>query len=361
MLHEYSPATVGGEINLWYEAVKHNHRELAVQLKDKVSGMLEQMLPDHKVVTFYQLVSFKHDKFLDERWLNLPYYSNAPQPTDEMDCLLDFFSYYLHAESLMESKDYRNAFKYFSRAEDMINEIDDPAERAEFFFRFGRACYSLHLYGEAHLQLTKALTLYEQQYGYERAQASCKIYLSDVENWLGETNRASQLINEVLRVEENLGDLKPRVLGVSGLHAMKSMNYEEALKHFERAISDDEYATTIDGVQSKILLAVTYFFLEQDHHARLLLNHAEYEAKANNYENLLAICLILRGLHDYKDHTYVEEGLKLLSEPGLERVYYDTTVFISRYYEDLGQLDYALYFLKKTVNLKLMHPQLTLT
>lgn len=60
-----APAEVGAKIAKWYSCIRKRDVEQAKLLKNEIELMLDRMKDDEKVISYYQLVNFRHQLLLE--------------------------------------------------------------------------------------------------------------------------------------------------------------------------------------------------------------------------------------------------------------------------------------------------------
>ncbi|EJR27167.1 response regulator aspartate phosphatase [Bacillus cereus] len=243
-------------LNEWYEEIRSYHVKEAKQTYLKVQENLKGIETDQYLSFYYSLLNFRYKVLVDGMSITKDSFNKIeelPNIKDEFS----FLAYYYHFFKAIHSTiiaNYTEARTHFEKAEELLIDIPDEVEKAEFKYRISTYFYQSYQPFEAIQHVVKAKEIYLNHVGYEINISLCdNVYgLACID--LREFERAEECLNTVidvfkkydkehllLRVRYNLGwlyniqDLYPLAIRQSTEIINKIPNHFKALFVLARA------------------------------------------------------------------------------------------------------------------------------
>ncbi|GAK02142.1 response regulator aspartate phosphatase [Geomicrobium sp. JCM 19037] len=352
MPEAYAPQEVGGKINKWYQAVSSYQLNKSIKWKATISPLLKQMEQDHKVITFYQLVSYKHEMLVKQFQEKNPYYSFAIAEHSELDYFLKFLSEFMMADFYYYKEQFEDAFDRYRNAERMLMYVEDKIERAEFKFRLGKSYDALGMHRFAKRAFQHAVASFEQEKAYLRKTIESKLCLADSHVHVDEHEEASKVLKEVLIDAEKLPHTKPIVRRSIALYWIRIQNYAKAKPHLELALVDDHYRQSAAGANTEAMLAKVCYMVDDHIVAKERLLGAEARADELGCSETKAVCSIIRGLYEPASEPLIDDGINALKDVSHTNVYVDALKMLVNHYEKKQAHERALFYMRKVLEVR---------
>lgn len=204
----------------WYEEIRLYHVKEAKQIYLQVKERLKEIETDQYVSFYYSLLNFRYKVLVDGMSITKDSFNQIeklPNIKEEFS-ILAYYYYFFKAIHSTILANYTEAKTHYEKAEELLIDILDNVEKAEFEYRFSTYCYQSYQPFEAIQHVVKAKEIYRNHGGYEINIALCdNVYgLACID--LREFERAEECLNTVidvfkkydeeqllLRVRSNLG------------------------------------------------------------------------------------------------------------------------------------------------------------
>ncbi|WP_054708857.1 hypothetical protein [Bacillus sp. JCM 19041] len=268
---------------------------------------------------------------------------------------LRFMYYFISGQSEFYHGRYKSAIRSFKIAERLIEEVNDPAERAEFYQKLGISYYRIDQYTFAASYMEMALEFFEKNEAYIELEINSKLILAAIDTELERFDEAERIYNDLLESSKPFPAAHALVYRNMGLNRMTQDKLGEAEIYLEAALSIKEHRESILGVKTKFNLVNIQ--LKIDNYTSGL---DEIEKEVNYYQltEYIAKCKINRGLYLNHDVSLVEKGINELLQYEL---YFDCSEVakeISSFYEREGKLSLALEYLNLAYRMQKKQSQL---
>ncbi len=263
--------------------------------------------------------------------------------------------YFISGQSEFYHGRYKSAIRSFKIAERLIEEVNDPAERAEFYQKLGISYYRIDQYTFAASYMEMALEFFEKNEAYIELEINSKLILAAIDTELERFDEAERIYNDLLESSKPFPAAHALVYRNMGLNRMTQDKLGEAEIYLEAALSIKEHRESILGVKTKFNLVNIQ--LKIDNYTSGL---DEIEKEVNYYQltEYIAKCKINRGLYLNHDVSLVEKGINELLQYEL---YFDCSEVakeISSFYEREGKLSLALEYLNLAYRMQKKQSQL---
>ncbi|MDA2412286.1 response regulator aspartate phosphatase [Bacillus cereus] len=207
-------------LHAWYEEIRLYHVKEAKQTYLQVKERLKEIETDQYVSFYYSLLNFRYKVLVDGMSITKDSFNQIeklPNIKEEFS-FLAYYYYFFKAIHSTILANYTEAKTHYEKAEELLINILDDVEKAEFEYRFSTYCYQSYQPFEAIQHVIKAKEIYRNHGGYEINIALCdNVYgLACID--LREFERAEECLNMVidvckkydeeqllLRVRSNLG------------------------------------------------------------------------------------------------------------------------------------------------------------
>lgn len=204
----------------WYEEMRLYHVKEAKQTYLQVKERLKEIETDQYVSFYYSLLNFRYKVLVDGMSITKDSFNKIeklPNIKEEFS-FLAYYYYFFKAIHSTILANYTEAKTHYEKAKELLIDIHDEVEKAEFEYRFSTYCYQSYQPFEAIQHVVKAKEIYRNHVGYEINIALCdNVYgLACID--LREFERAEECLNTVidvckkydeeqllLRVRSNLG------------------------------------------------------------------------------------------------------------------------------------------------------------
>lgn len=339
-----APAEVGHKIAEWYSYIIAKELKQAQKMKVEAHEMIDKMEEDDKMIAYYQLVSFRHDllmaRYQDSSTTNTQTLSSIEFQADDY---LQFMYYYVSGQHAFLQGKYKSAIRSYKVAEQLLEKVNDPAEKAEFHEKLGISYYRINQYTFATTYIEQALEYFGEHSNYKENEINCEMVLAAIETELTLYESAEIRYIDVLEPSHQYPYTHALVLHNMGLNRVTQNKLEEALSFFEKALSIHEHAESIAGLKTK------YYW----HHIHLRLGRnlagfveMEVELKKHDLHEFEARCMISRGLYIENSLSLVESGIRELEKNELFFECSEVSEEVSLFYESKGDFCNALKFSK---------------
>ncbi|WP_054707174.1 RapH N-terminal domain-containing protein [Bacillus sp. JCM 19041] len=222
-----SPAEVGEKIVEWHSCIITRDLEQAHTLKEEVDQKVNRMKADDKMLSYYQLISYRHDILTEtiHEESSLPAIDDSQTSTDDY---LRFMYYYVSGQSEFFHGRYKSAIRLYVIAERLLENVNDAAEKAEFYERIGISYYYMDQYSTAASYVEQALTFFEKQESYIEREINCKSLLAAIETELERYESADLIYEELLVSSRPYPITHGHILRNMGLNRMSQGKFLEA-------------------------------------------------------------------------------------------------------------------------------------
>lgn len=282
----------------WYREIRSQNFVKAKELKQSIDTKINSMEEDQKNTEFYSLLDFRFKMLSAEFY---PHQSDISKndlrkmkldeaPSDES---LLYYYHFFKASHATINGDFKVAEKHYGIAEALLENIQDPIEKAEFNFKL--ASYYYHVCQPILViqYATRARNIFEGLYGYSRKVAAC-------DNVLG---LACVKLNEFEQAE---------VYFMSSLDILKKQNEEELMLRVRHSLGvmyaeqnlSDLALRYLSEVSQKIPNHFRAIFLEARENSKL----GKTKLAASLIEKGLVICNELEQ-KEYEHHFTILKGM----------------------------------------------------
>jgi tetratricopeptide (TPR) repeat protein len=201
-------------LNDWYQEMRVQHAIKARKLKEEIDCKIDRIEEDQDLLIYYSLLDFRHQMLTGD------FKADFTQPISEQQTNI-FLKYYYHFFKFiyfMEIGNYSDAKNYYEIAEELLADIPDEAEKAEFNYRVAIFNYYVSQPVLSIHYAIKAQDFFAKHEGYEVKIGACKNLLGTActileqyeiaEEYLLDALDIFQKANEhslVIKVRHNLG------------------------------------------------------------------------------------------------------------------------------------------------------------
>ncbi|PDY37433.1 hypothetical protein COO17_23395 [Bacillus wiedmannii] len=282
----------------WYREIRSQNFVKAKELKQSIDTKVNSMEEDQKNTEFYSLLDFRFKMLSAEFY---PHQSDISKndlrkmkldeaPSDES---LLYYYHFFKASHATVNGDFKVAEKHYGIAESLLENIQDPIEKAEFNFKLSSYYYHVCQPILVIQYATRARNIFEGLYGYSRKVAAC-------DNVLG---LACVKLNEFEQAE---------VYFMSSLDILKKQNEEELMLRVRHSLGvmyaeqnlSDLALRYLSELSQKIPNHFRAIFLE----ARENLKLGKTKLAASLIEKGLVICNELEQ-KEYEHHFTILKGM----------------------------------------------------
>ncbi|WP_243526294.1 hypothetical protein [Bacillus pseudomycoides] len=172
--HVVTREQIKHSLDAWYQLMLKQQVEKATQLKEEIDNKINHVETDQDVLLHYALLNFRYKVLTD--WVAIKEDSFDQVESFEVPTA-GFLAYYYHffkAFHLRLITNYTEAKEQFDRAEQLLQYITNPFEKAEFNYRLGEFYYHSYQQIKSIDYIQKAKEEFSKQSGYEINLALCE-------------------------------------------------------------------------------------------------------------------------------------------------------------------------------------------
>lgn len=211
-------------LNQWYEGIRAGDIEKSAKLKEELETHMQQ-IEEENVKQYYWLLHYRYLEMkndvaaeFDLHSVNLIKVKILDIPKDT---LLQYYYYFFQASHETGKGQYKKAQVSYEKAENLLNEIPDPLEKAEFYFKYSQFLYYINNLLAAWEYASKAKDIFSKHSDYGFKVAGCHnvigivcLQLEQFENAEMQFNIAMNILqkrnvkeeeNYIIRTKYNLG------------------------------------------------------------------------------------------------------------------------------------------------------------
>ncbi|MED4129616.1 hypothetical protein [Shouchella miscanthi] len=348
----YSIEKVGQKIVEWYSCIIAKDLKQAKISKADTDLLINNMEQDDKTLTYYQLVSLRHDLLLlrespEETTLEMDE-SLLERIADQTSDYLNFMYYYVWGQTEFYNQRYKSAIRTYKIAERLIEKVKDPAEKAEFYQKLGKSYYQIDQYTFAFSYIEQALEFFEKDESYLINIITCKQLLAGIYDEIGQHDKAEECYKELLPLSVS-DDYSHALTNYNlGISAKLKQDFLTAIEYFNKALSIDEFKQSPVSLKAKYHIINLNLRLGKAPHT---LEETEKAIHTNKAIDLEARLMISRGLYIDQDYSLVTEGLSVLERFELFHECHNMGEEISKHFKEKNDFETALRYFEYSVEM----------
>lgn len=346
MAHQLAPEKVGEKIVEWHSCIISKDIELAKNAREQTIIAIEQMKPDDKMLAYYQLISLRHDLLNSRLEKSIPQTSELNEFELKTEDYLYFMYYYVSGQNEFVNGRYKSAIRTYKIAERLIEKVNDPAEKAEFYQKLGISYYRIDQYTFASSYMEQALEFFEKNSLYKENEIICKMVLAAIDSELSRFEAADYIFDNLLELSKPYPFRRGLILYNMGMNRLSQYKLKEALSYIEQALLIPEHAQAINGVKSRFYVLNIKLRLGL---TTSNLSKIETEIKELNLDEFFARSLVTRGLYLENDLKLVESGIKKLEAKDLYFECSGVCEEVAHHFECKGDYRTALFYSKLAI------------
>jgi tetratricopeptide (TPR) repeat protein len=183
-------------LNDWYQEMRVQHVIKATKLKEEIDRKIDSIEEDQDVLIYYSLLDFRY------KMLTGDFKADYDKPISEEQTNI-FLKYYYHFFKFIyatEITNYSDAKEHYQLAEELLVNISDEAEKAEFNYRVAIFNYYISQPVLSIHYATKAQEFFVKNEGYEVKKGACKNLLGTACTILEQYELAEEYLLEALDI-----------------------------------------------------------------------------------------------------------------------------------------------------------------
>ncbi|MDR7247578.1 Rap family tetratricopeptide repeat protein [Bacillus pumilus] len=240
------------KLNEWYSAIKKDQITDAEFLKADVKRLFDSMEENQTVLLYFSLLEFRHDLMLsylkpklssqelDEYMVQINEQKHKidqslHEDKDQIEKMLDFYFWFFKGMHEFRKKQFDEAISSYKSAEKVLLDIEDPTEKAEFYYKLSEVYYHIDQYQISVMYAHKALSLFTEQPLMQEKIAWCysviagnylsKLQYADALTYFEKSHSFAQQTKNEYLISSTIFNL-----GKCYFHLEK---YTDALSHFD--------------------------------------------------------------------------------------------------------------------------------
>jgi len=342
---QLTPEQVGVLCGNWYKAINTMDVEKSVTIKNELDLHIHK-INSHKVKAFYELIRYRYDLFIEN--------SKRVKKVNDWtpDDSITFYSLFFEAQDLFQKQYYSVALDVLKQAISKLNVIEDDSEQAEFYFFYGQCLYRLDHYSEAEKNINKAINLYGNEEIFSEKKKNCLIIIAAIASEQKEYLKAKSIYKDALvgtKVNSRTFGFINRAMA---LNESTVENFEQAVIHYEAALTSREFAKTTAGGKAKIELSNLLYYLGRSNAADLLDEGSEQIELSYDKEYSRRAEIIYYLYQDYND-SEVEKQVNALIKEGFSFSAGEVAKDIARFHTKRGNMALAMKYTQVSYNQKM--------
>lgn len=157
----------------WHDSIRELDHEKSTNLFGEIKNKIDKIEENQNILLYYSLLEFRHNmlnKDYEGSKKSLEKIEDFNKPSEE---LLNYYYNFFKAIHNTEIGEYKKAGEYFDKAKQLIANIPDEIEKAEFYYKVAAFYYQVRQPLEAVKYANRALKFFEPETGYELNIAAC--------------------------------------------------------------------------------------------------------------------------------------------------------------------------------------------
>ncbi|KXZ20615.1 aspartate phosphatase [Bacillus nakamurai] len=230
-------------LNEWYTAMGRRQFDLACSHQEKINQHLPKMKKNTKLWIRYRLFFSRFQLLFEKKDGLEALFSELKAHKDVMDHELTYYFYFFKGLFDMVNAAPNRAVCRFKEAEQHLPAINDRIEAAEFYYKTAGAYYMMKSPPLSIQYVTKALQIYQNQFGYIKKILSCQLLLAV--NYIDEARyeEAEQLFNDSIKktVQINDNNLLCHAYYNYGFLKTAEKKDKEALRCYKKVLKNQRF------------------------------------------------------------------------------------------------------------------------
>jgi response regulator aspartate phosphatase F len=162
-------------LNEWYQEMKSHQFLKAAQSKKVIDEQINELHEeDQTLLLYYSLLSFRYKVLTENLSIGVDSFDRIEEMGSPSDSLLTYYYHFFKAVHATVLTNYSEAGEYYAKAEQMLENIPDELEQAEFFYRFSTFNYQKQEPLKAIKYSDMAKVIFTKHKGYEINIAFCE-------------------------------------------------------------------------------------------------------------------------------------------------------------------------------------------
>lgn len=161
-------------LDTWYQSMLKQDFIQSKSLKEEIDSQISAIEVDKHVLLHYSLMNFRYQVLTDSLSVTKESFDTIDALYDSDDNVLTYYYHLFKAIHETLVTNYKVANEEFEKAKSLLENISDPLEQAEFYYRLGYFYYQVYEPMLGIDNVNKARTEFEKHNGYEVSVALCK-------------------------------------------------------------------------------------------------------------------------------------------------------------------------------------------
>lgn len=323
---------VGIKINRWYNEIQKLNVIEAERLKAEVHLAIERMEEDQDLLSYYQLMNFRHELMLEylfpaeKKLSKSDYLREIEGQGRKLSGLLEYyFSFFTGMYHFSRGK-YIKAIKAYRAAEKNLTKVSDKIEKAEFYYKMAEVFYHMKQTHMSMYYVSLAYDIYKSYDAYVIRRINCLFVVAG--NYI-DLSTHDQALPHLLSAKESAEDIQNKAIVAKALlnvaycyNAMERPT--KAIEYFHKAIDVAKEIKAKELTQAYYDLALIHFRNNENIEGRKFYEKALESARV--FEDELFLCLLdvlealfiksanksevletMKPLRDSRGYPYLEE------------------------------------------------------
>ncbi|MDZ4535236.1 tetratricopeptide repeat protein, partial [Bacillus cereus] len=165
LVKEYE--VVANMLNDWYIEIRARRIDNAHQLKEEIDNRMKDV-SDQSLHLYYSLLDFRYKYIVDNLNISKDCFDKVESFQIPHDNILTYYYHFFKAIHASTVGSYSIARDNYDKAEELLNEVSDEIEQAEFYYKIGAFHYDIYESLQSIKYVNKAKEIFSKHEGYER-------------------------------------------------------------------------------------------------------------------------------------------------------------------------------------------------
>ncbi|MEC0697216.1 response regulator aspartate phosphatase [Bacillus atrophaeus] len=353
MISKFTEKRLKNLLNEWYISMGKRQLDLACTFKEKIDQNLPKIKKNTKLWMHYQLFLSRFQLLFENRDGLKALFDDLKKQEDNMSNELKYYLHFFSGLYEMVKAAPKNAVSHFKEAEKNLPAIQNKFEAAEFYYKTAGAYYLMKSPPLSVQYVSKAMQIYEHQFGYIKKVLSCQLLLAV--NYIDQLRyeEAEQLFKEIIKKTAEMNDYNLLCHAYYNLGFLKATEKQdkEALIYFKKVLNNREFElnSPVSYLHCIYESVRSFFKTGLISEGKSVLQKGKELSDKVNIETINLKLNILEALYTCEEDPY-DTLQELVFELEKIEAWVDLEVLledIAGYYKNKGDFEKAAFFIMR--------------
>ncbi|MDA2462534.1 tetratricopeptide repeat protein [Bacillus cereus group sp. MYBK65-1] len=202
---------VANMLNDWYIEIRARRIDNAHQLKEEIDNRMKEV-SDQSLHLYYSLLDFRYKYIVDNLNISKECFDKVESFQIPNDNILTYYYHFFKAIHASTVGSYSIARDHYDKAEELLHEVSDEIEQAEFYYKIGAFHYDIYESLQSIKYVNKAKETFSKHEGHERNIGFCENLLGMACTNLREWALAEEHLVKAMDLFQKIGEEKFTVM-----------------------------------------------------------------------------------------------------------------------------------------------------